>query len=88
MSSVLDIDQILNNQIISAKLTEQVLKDLEAEAEAKLLDIQGVTDEASLIQSKFEEVSKERDELRQQIATIQTENDLIKTKFAKLLDQF
>lgn len=88
LNGVLDIDQIITNQVISAKLAEQTLKDLEGEAEVKLSDIQGALDEAATLSEHIEPVLKERDELVAKVHTIQNENDQIKVKFAKLLDQF
>ncbi len=88
LNGVLDIDQIITNQVISAKLAEQTLKDLEGEAEVKLSDIQGALDEAATLSEHIGPVLKERDELVAKVHTIQNENDQIKVKFAKLLDQF
>jgi len=39
LNGILDIDQVIANQIFSAKMAEQALKDLQGEAEVKLSDI-------------------------------------------------
>ena len=54
----------------------------------KLSDIQGALDEAATLSEHIGPVLKERDELVAKVHTIQNENDQIKVKFAKLLDQF
>jgi hypothetical protein len=61
--------------VISAKLAEQTLKDLEGEAEVKLSDIQGALDEAATLSEHIGPVLKERDELVAKVHTIQNEND-------------
>ena len=73
---------------MAAKIAEQTLKDLENEAEVKIADIQGALDEAYTLNDHIGPVLKERDELVSKLHLIQTENDQIKVKFAKLLDQF
>jgi uncharacterized coiled-coil DUF342 family protein len=40
------------------------------------------------VQRKYEAIKKDRDELNERVNLIQSENDAIKIKFAKLLDQF
>ena len=88
LNGVLDLDQIITNQIMAAKLAELTLKDLENEAEVKITDIQGALDEANTLNEHIVPVLKERDELVGKLHLIQSENDQIKVKFAKLLDQF
>ena len=73
---------------MAARLAEQTLKDLESEAEVKISDIQGALDEAQTLNQHIGPVLKERDELVSKLHVIQSENDQIKVKFAKLLDQF
>jgi hypothetical protein len=50
LNGILDIDQVIANQIFSAKMAEQALKDLQGEAEVKLSDIQLVIDDTQAIQ--------------------------------------
>ena len=45
INGVFDMDQIITNQIIAAKVAESALKDLEGEAEIKMLDVHEVLDE-------------------------------------------
>ena len=71
---------------MAARLAEHTLKDLESEAEIKITDIQGALDEAQNLTEHIAPVLKERDELVSRLHVIQTENDQIKVKFAKLLD--
>ncbi len=73
---------------MAARLAEQTLKDLESEAEVKISDIQVALDEAQTLNQHIGPVLKERDELVSKLHVIQSENDQIKVKFAKLLDQF
>jgi hypothetical protein len=67
LQGITDIDQVITNQIIAAKMAESALKDLEGEAEVKYEDIQGAMGEAASINLKFSEIKKERDELQQRV---------------------
>jgi predicted nuclease with TOPRIM domain len=88
MSGIFDIDQIIANQIVAAKVAEMALKDLQADAEVKMSDIQGVLDEASALQDNMAAVLADKQEVTARLNSVQGENDQIKIKFAKLLDQF
>ena len=45
----MEIDQVISNQIIAAKMAESALKDLEGEAEVKYEDIQAAMHEVTAI---------------------------------------
>ena len=88
MNGIFDIDQIIANQIMAAKVAEQALKDLQSEAEMKIGDIHAVLDEAGGLQDHMANMVQEKQEVTARLTTVQAENDQIKIKFAKLLDQF
>lgn len=67
LQGIMDIDQVITNQIIAAKMAEHALKDLEGEAEVKYEDIQAAMGEAASIHQRFNDVKKERDELSQRV---------------------
>ncbi len=46
LSGIIDIDQIISNQIVAAKLAEETLKDFEGEADIKMTDIHAAIDDA------------------------------------------
>lgn len=54
----------------------------------KMCDIHTVLDEAGLLTDNMAAIVKEREEVTGKLTTVQAENDQIKIKFAKLLDQF
>ena len=70
LNGILDIDQVIANQIFSAKMAEQALKDLQGEAEVKLSDIQLVIDDTQAIQEQVQAISKERDDLALKVTSI------------------
>jgi hypothetical protein len=67
LQGLMDIDQIINNQIIAARMAEHALKELENDTEDKVEDLQMVLDEAKTINNTFEDIKKERDELAQRV---------------------
>lgn len=74
------------NQVMAAKLAESALRDLEEDAQTKLTDVQTLIDEAQTLNERLEEVVCERNSFKELVITIQSENDSIKARFAKLLD--
>lgn len=88
MQGFLDFDQVVLNQVMAARVAEATLKDLEAEAETKLVDTHSVLDDINRLTEEMARLREDRDALKAAATQTQTENDQIKTKFAKLLDQF
>ena len=70
MNGILDIDQVITNQIIAAKIAENALRDIEDDTQTRLTDLQTVFDETQVLNERFAQVVKERDDFKSKIETI------------------
>ena len=70
MNGIVDIDQVITNQIIAAKIAENALRDIEDDTQTRLTDLQTVFDETQVLNERFAQVVKERDDFKSKIETI------------------
>ena len=70
MNGIVDIDQVITNQIIAAKIAENALRDIEDDTQTRLTDLQTVFDETYVLNERFAQVVKERDDFKTKIETI------------------
>ena len=70
MNGIVDIDQVITNQIIAAKIAENALRDIEDDTQTRLTDLQTVFDETQVLNERFAQVVKERDDFKTKIETI------------------
>jgi hypothetical protein len=69
-NTVFDLDQVVANQVLAARMAEQTLKELEEEADVKVNDLQTVLDQAQALNDKLAIIQKERDEFSALVQTV------------------